>query len=1002
MIDPGLACQEEIRREDVRSRNVEDVHEKKPFYGGLDYVEVSDDQLTLTVVFLGKAPAKIELENVRIAGGRRVRDIQVVSLRVYRDPDPARGDSMDVTVDKPGDFSSYTLGVVKLDGQGRPTGEPMEGFDPRYYEVSFTFKAGCPSDLDCKAVPVCPPPQRLQPEINYLAKDYQSFRQLILDRLALTMPDWQETHAPDLGIALVELLAYVGDYLSYYQDAVATETYLGTARQRISVRRHARLVDYALSEGCNARAWVTIKTDQDDSPLGKPQTFYFITSFPGAPGNHVLKPSDLANVALDSYEAFEPLVEDPSVEIHAYKAHNEIDFYTWGDCQCCLAQGATAATLKDEWVSTTKPSTGGYTPSGGPVERGRALNFHVGDVLIFEEVLGPKTGAAADADLKHRQAVRLTKVTKDIDPLYNQPIVEIEWCPEDALTFALCISAQSPPPDCACLENVSVARGNVVLVDHGRTTGEPLGTVPTQSTTERCTECGPSEVIITPGLFRPVLKSAPLTFSEPLPPCGCASVFITQDPQQALPQISLTSIPPAPSCLETEPSPCGLPSQIPPLFTFPDLVDPTALALKLKSPTDPATQFLLGLLSANTNRLLKIWDGTGPLPIGLPEDLIRDLNALLQTWTAQPDLLESGPDDAYFVVEIDNDGFAHLRFGEGVLGRAPEAGAAFQAAYRVGNGPPGNVGAETISYIVFRHSLPAGSLTPRNPLPATGGTVPETIAEAKFFAPYAFRDVLERAITGDDYATLAQDNDRRLEERTALLTAAQAIEDADPALSSTADVPRASIEEEPGQASIVKADICQAPFRRLQGAKGTLRWTGSWYEALVAVDPLGTEEADPELLAEIDAYLEPYRRIGHDLEVKPAQYVPLDLVLTVCVLPQYLRGHVEAALLDVFSNRVLPNGQLGFFHPDNLTFGEGIHVSRIVAAAQAVPGVQNVQVTRLERLEISEPPPGAEPAKEEVPPHGVLSLGPLEIAQLDNDPSFPENGRLTLDMRGGR
>jgi hypothetical protein len=41
-------------------------------------------------------------------------------------------------------------------------------------------------------------------------------------------------------IALVELLAYVGDQLSYYQDAVANEAYLETARQRISVKRHTR------------------------------------------------------------------------------------------------------------------------------------------------------------------------------------------------------------------------------------------------------------------------------------------------------------------------------------------------------------------------------------------------------------------------------------------------------------------------------------------------------------------------------------------------------------------------------------------------------------------------------------------------------------------------------------------------------------------------------------------------------------------------------------------
>ena len=81
-----------------------------------------------------------------------------------------------------------------------------------------------------------------------------------------------------------------------------------------------------------------------------------------------------------------------------------------------------------------------------------------------------------------------------------------------------------------------------------------------------------------------------------------------------------------------------------------------------------------------------------------------------------------------------------------------------------------------------------------------------------------------------------------------------------------------------------------------------------------------------------------------------ARYVPLDIELAVCVLPHYLRGHVEAALLDVFSTRVLPDGTRGFFHPDNLTFGAGVALSALVAAAQAVPGVLSVKVTKLERL----------------------------------------------------
>ena len=64
----------------------------------------------------------------------------------------------------------------------------------------------------------------------------------MLDRISTLMPDWEESSPADLGVALVELMACVGDRLSYRQDAVATEAYLETARRRVSVRRHARLV----------------------------------------------------------------------------------------------------------------------------------------------------------------------------------------------------------------------------------------------------------------------------------------------------------------------------------------------------------------------------------------------------------------------------------------------------------------------------------------------------------------------------------------------------------------------------------------------------------------------------------------------------------------------------------------------------------------------------------------------------------------------------------------
>jgi predicted phage baseplate assembly protein len=440
--------------------------------------------------------------------------------------------------------------------------------------------------------------------------------------------------------------------------------------------------------------------------------------------------------------------------------------------------------------------------------------------------------------------------------------------------------------------------------------------------------------------------------------------------RQALPCISLTSIPPAPPCADAVQGPQP-PCEVNPLFTFDDLADPTGLAKSLQQKANAAALSLFAQLSPATEQQLTAWDGSTPLPPALLAALTTDLNALLQTWTPKQDLLESGPDDRDFVVEIDNDGYGHLRFGDGVCGYRPDAGTLFRASYRTGSGTQGNVGAETITHIVIQQSAVSGiDLQPRNPFAAAGGTDPEPINDVKLFAPYAFRDQLERAITADDYASIAQDNARRLETRSTL--------------------------------EAMNPEICTATFTRLQRAKAALRWTGSWYTALVAIDPIGSEVADSELITEVTSYLEPFRRMGQDLLVSPAHYVPLKVALTVCVLPNYLRGHVEAAVLDALSNRTLPDGTLGFFHPDNLTFGDAVYVSSLLAAVQAVPGVQNVMVTELERYEISEAAAGADMSGEELPPNSALILGPLDIPQLDNDPNFPENGVLILNVRGGR
>ena len=446
-----ISCATDARRSMVRRKRL----------FGIDSVEPDDDDRTLTVTFLGKAPRddrerdRIGHRNIRIDGGRRITGIRAVDVDMRFEDDPDLDDQMIVRVDRTGDGSEYTLCVVAEGPDGRPGTAPFPGFDPRYHCAPFGFRTGCPTDDDCAAVPDCPhsDTDRPRPVIDYTAKDYDSLLRMLLDRMSLTMPAWTERHVPDLGVTLAELLAYTADQLSYQQDAVGTEAYLTTARRRVSVRRHVRLIDYAMHDGCNARAFVAIEVSKDVSlPHGGYRFVAVDVSALPPREQPMLAPviSDEQLRALPpgtTHEVFEPLGHRAqNADLHLYRAHNTIGFWTWGNEDCCLPKGATSATLRDP---------------------GRALRLRPGDLLIIEEVTGPRTGTPADADSAHRQAVRLTSVTPGEDALFEQPVVEVNWAQQDALTFDVCLSAHGGP-DCALLADVSVARGNVVLADHGQ------------------------------------------------------------------------------------------------------------------------------------------------------------------------------------------------------------------------------------------------------------------------------------------------------------------------------------------------------------------------------------------------------------------------------------------------------------------------------------------------------------------------------------------------------
>jgi hypothetical protein len=494
-------------------------------YNGIEYLEVAISQTVLYVYFFHPLSAnQLQTENVRICGGERITNIEVVSAvsGAHLSPPPgevdcATGSPPDgsnvlvVTVNTPGDFSTYTLMLVDSTSTTSGQTQPPPNFDAVYSKIQFSFKVGCNAWFDCKPATVCAPTVSAPLNFSYLAKDYASFLSLMLDRMATILPSWQERNPADLGIALIELLAFLGDNLSYQQDVVATEAYLATARRRTSVRRHVKLVDYPMHDGRNARTWVHFDTT-DDFVLttvtwsGQPHQLLTQGSNPALV---VPVPSDAYNQALSENPQVFELMEDANL----FAAHNLMNFYTWGDQQCCLPAGATHA-----WLN-------GWFP-----------NLAVGMVLILMEVKGPQTGAPEDADPSHRCAVRLTSVTPDVDPignLFQSPpnssplsLTRVEWGSGDALPFALCISSLTSGDSPTYFDNVSVALGNNALADNGRTVlDEALAVVPpinpaleltVSGGCDRCTPALPQPSL--PGRYSPQLSTGPLTFADPYQP----------------------------------------------------------------------------------------------------------------------------------------------------------------------------------------------------------------------------------------------------------------------------------------------------------------------------------------------------------------------------------------------------------------------------------------------------------------------------------------------------
>lgn len=372
---------------------------------GIDYVYVHTDQVHLDVFFLHPPLAldnslvNLDKEHVHILSKSEVginEEIPVISL-TWTNIDGK--DAMQLQTEYPGDFSLYTLFID----------DPDSRIDPYFNNITFSFKANCPSDLDCApADPDCPVEDIVDFPINYQARDFWSFRQALLDFAEERYPDWKDRLEADQGIMLAEVMSALGDEMAYFQDRISREGYLPSVDERRSLLYHSKLVDYHLHEAAGSQAWINVRTlngMEGDLPTGMNLW---------ATGDNGLRIDFEIGKGLAEVES----QHKAGVTYFVSYLRNEFLPHIWDEDDLCLPIGSTSMHLQ------------GY----------------LRDIILplEDEVEGKPAGkwilikTSPDPSIPARShLVRVVDVQDQIDPVFGDPITQITWEQEQATLYQL-------------------------------------------------------------------------------------------------------------------------------------------------------------------------------------------------------------------------------------------------------------------------------------------------------------------------------------------------------------------------------------------------------------------------------------------------------------------------------------------------------------------------------------------------------------------------------------
>ncbi|MDH4581238.1 hypothetical protein E8F20_05030 [Pseudomonas sp. BN415] len=404
------------------------------FFNGLHLAAILAD--------IGGDPARAR-QVFRIRGGARVVAGNASGQVHVSAVAPLDATRLSLRIEPVGDYSTYRLELVW----------DAALIDPFFSAMGFRFRPGCFTN-DC-APPQGGRPQAPNPAIDYLAKDYDSFRHTLMVAMAERVPGWASTSEADLDQVLIGLFATAADELSDFQDRVMAEAYLATSRKRVSLARHARLVDYHLHEGNQASTWLALDVVAGQAPFSLDDQELVAWTGDAPPSTDAVFFASRQR----RLEASQRQYLDPRL--------NRLRLYTWGNAQPALAAGSTRADLVPEPPLASQADADAL--------RDLVRQGHWRELLI-EERLNPLTGQPAGRNPAKRQLLRLLPgddldggaAESRFDPLTGTWMLRVNWREEDTLRFDFAFTSFCPGPPPTAVEDISVFHGNLLPVHEGR------------------------------------------------------------------------------------------------------------------------------------------------------------------------------------------------------------------------------------------------------------------------------------------------------------------------------------------------------------------------------------------------------------------------------------------------------------------------------------------------------------------------------------------------------